>query len=157
MPVPPEVQKKIREMRARLKETERLAGTRPVGRPPREESEQPAEPPAEPAHALATLDTDAARVNQVFQWIVQGATEHDILEAMRQAWPQTAHAPLLLAAIDKIRDSSQIDAVTVLGFCVEATRDMYRRMVEIGDFAGALRAVKQLRDLAVKHGHIQRD
>ena len=145
MPVPPEVQKKIQEMRARLKETERLAGIRPVGRPPNETAEPQPEPASqEPAQPLALLQTDGARTNQVFQWIVQGATEFDIQEAMHQAWPDANHASLLLAAIEKIRESNQIDPHTVLGFCFEATRDLYRRMVEIGDFPGALRALKQL-------------
>lgn len=55
-----------------------------------------------------------------------------------------------MAAIAKVRGSGTIDADTVSGWCFEATRDMYRRMVEIGDFAGALRAVKQLAEFAKK-------
>jgi hypothetical protein len=91
--------------------------------------------------------SEAARVNQVYRWILEGATEFDILEAAQQAWPEAANAEILLAAISKIKESARIDGQTVAGFCVEATRDLYRRMVEIGDFPGALRAVRQLRDL----------
>jgi hypothetical protein len=153
MPVPPEVAEKIRQMRTRLAETERLAGIKPVGRPPSPASGYPAEPEpagvlAEPAPPLATLASEPARVNQVWHWILEGATEFDILEAMQQAWPEADHASLLVGAVGKIRESSRLDPTTVLGFCVEATRDLFRRMVEIGDFPGALRAIRQLRDLA---------
>jgi hypothetical protein len=55
---------------------------------------------------------------------------------------------LLLSAIEKIRESNEIDPQTVIGFCFEGTRDLYRRMVEIGDFPGALRALKQLAQFA---------
>ena len=87
-------------------------------------------------------------MNQVYHWIIEGATEYDIGEAMQQAWPDANHAGILLAAIEKIRESNEIDPHTVLGFCFEATRDLYRRMVEIGDFPGALRALKQLAQFA---------
>lgn len=149
MPVPAEVANKIKEMRARLQETERLAGIKPVGRPPREAAPEPPPPvPSEPAQPLATLSTLAGRMNQVYHWIIEGATEYDIGEAMQQAWPDADHAGILLAAIEKIRESNEIDPHTVLGFCFEATRDLYRRMVEIGDFPGALRALKQLAQFA---------
>ena len=146
--VPPEVAEKIRLMRARLQETERLAGIRPPGRPPSKEAEpEPAPVPTEAVPPLATLATAEARINQVFHWILEGATDYDITEAMRQAWPEADHATILLAAIDKIKESARINPQTVAGFCVEATRDLYRRMVEIGDFPGALRAIRQLKDL----------
>ena len=45
--------------------------------------------------------TDAARANQVYRWIIQGATEFDIREAMQQAWPDASHADILLSAIEK--------------------------------------------------------
>jgi hypothetical protein len=135
-------------MRARLAETERLAGIKPVGRPPREAEPEPLPAPAEPAPSPASLASEAARINQVWHWILEGATEFDILEAMQQAWPEADHAALLIGAVNKIRESSRLDPTTVLGFCVEATRDLFRRMVEIGDFAGALRAIRQLRELA---------
>ena len=68
--------------------------------------------------------------------------------AMAQAWPEANHGALIIAAITKIRESDTLDPDTVRGFCFEATRDLYRRMVEVGDFPGALRAIRQLRDLA---------
>jgi hypothetical protein len=134
-------------MRAKLQETERLAGIRPPGRPAREAPPAAEETTPETAQDLAALSTQAARANQALRWILEGASEYDILEAMQQAWPCADHAAILLAAVDQIRDASRMDRTVVAGFCAEATRDLYRRMVEIGDFAGALRAIRQLREL----------
>lgn len=88
------------------------------------------------------------QVNQVVKWILTGATEYDLTEAIQQAWPETKPQPLIVAAIENLRQAGDFDKQLVLGWCFEATRDLYRRMVEIGDFPGALRAVKQLTDLA---------
>jgi len=93
---------------------------------------------------------DPAKTNQVLKWILTGATEHDITEAIKASWPDAAARPLLVAAIEQLRDSADFDPQTVLGFCFEATRELYRRMIDIGDFAWALRAVKQLTEIAGK-------
>jgi hypothetical protein len=86
----------------------------------------------------------AARIEQVFKWIIAGHTEHDIAEAIHNQWPQEQPQSLIVAAVERIRGAGVLDAQTVLGWCFEATLDLHRRVVEIGDFAGALRAVKQI-------------
>ncbi|KKN09698.1 hypothetical protein LCGC14_1043960 [marine sediment metagenome] len=91
---------------------------------------------------------DPKQVDQVLKWIVMGATDHDVLEAIQQAWPDAKAKPLVVAAIERLRKAGSFDQQIVFGWCFEATRDLYRRMVEIGDFPGALRAIKQLTDLA---------
>ena len=104
--------------------------------------------PQAPGKDLAVIDDPPTKqVNQVFRWILSGASEHDIVEAIAAAWPDSDARPLIVAAVAKIAESASLDGNIVLGFCVESTRDLYRRMVEIGDFPGALRAIRQLRDL----------
>lgn len=51
------------------------------------------------------------------------------------------------AVMERLKDAADIEAEVLFGWCLESCRDLYRRMVEIGDFAGALRAVKQLAEL----------
>ena len=94
-----------------------------------------------------TVKCDQAHVEQVFRWILAGATEYDIDEAVRTAWPDVNPAPPIVEAIAKLREAGAFDQQVVFGWCFEATRDLYRRMVDIGDFPGALRAIKQLADL----------
>lgn len=72
---------------------------------------------------------------------------HDVEEAVRTSFPD-ADAQALLAAVEReLIEGADADPHVVKGWCVHAARDLYRRMVEIGDFAGALRAVKLLSDL----------
>ena len=66
---------------------------------------------------------DPPKLNQTVKWILSGATEHDIREAMLQAWPDDDLAALLLAAIAQIRQSAAVDSATVKGWCFEATSE----------------------------------
>ena len=92
--------------------------------------------------------TPEAKTEQVFKWILGGATDFDVVEAIAVSFPGDDPVLLLTAAIGKFRESAKMDADTVSGFCFAATRDLYRRMVEIGDFPGALKAIKQLRQFS---------
>lgn len=91
---------------------------------------------------------DPARVDQTVRWLLTGARDADVLEAIRTTWPDQALPPLLQAAVESLAKSAEFDATVVRGWCFEATKDVYRRMLEIGDLVGALRALKQLAELA---------
>lgn len=68
----------------------------------------------------------------------------------RPTWPDQDAAPLIVAAVARLADAGEFDGQVIVGWCMEAYRDLYRRMVEVGDFAGALAAVKRMQDLAMK-------
>lgn len=95
-----------------------------------------------------TSDQTPDQVNQVLKWILSGATERDVTEAVAISYPAADPQPLIVAAIGELRQAANCDPLTIRGFCIEATRELFRRMVEIGDFTGALRAVKQLSEIA---------
>jgi hypothetical protein len=83
-------------------------------------------------------------VETVVQWILTGARDNDVLEAIRAHWPDADPKPLIVSAITQLADAGEYDAAIVRGFCLEATKQLYRQMAELGDFAGALRAVQLL-------------
>ena len=56
----------------------------------------------------------------------------------------------MTAAVASLTEDGKTEAHVVRGWCFEATKSLYAQMVAIGDFAGALRAVKQLYELAGK-------
>lgn len=88
------------------------------------------------------------RVEQTVRWMLTGARDADVVEAIETTWPDQELRPLITAAVAQLAESGTFSRQVVRGWCFEATKDLYRRMVEIGDFAGALRAVKMLTDLA---------
>jgi hypothetical protein len=96
------------------------------------------------------LATPPDRIAQVFGWIVAGAAEHEIAEAIAANWPDAKAKPLIVAAMKRIAAGADADPGTVRGWCIEATRLIYQRAVEAGDLATALRAIRQLHDLAGK-------
>jgi hypothetical protein len=118
---------------------------------------------AEPTNLVPKTETpaaemsEAAKVHQVYNWILGGASDFDVIEAMHAAWPGESIKPLLKAAVRKMQEAASIDAATVVGFCFAATHDLYRRMVEIGDFTGALKALKQLETIATKYGSLAKE
>jgi len=98
--------------------------------------------------ALAVPPPDPKRVEQTVRWFITGARDADILEAIETTWPGQPWEPLIAAAVEQLAASAAFDRKVVRGWCFEATKDLFRRMTEIGDFAGALRAVKQMAELA---------
>lgn len=114
-------------------------------------SETTCETPADDAlPAIAKPSTDMTfleRVEQTIVWLLTGARESDVIEAIREMWPDQDIEPLTTAAINQLIESADVDPAAVRGWCFEATKHLYQKMVAIGDFAGALRAVKQLHEM----------
>ena len=96
----------------------------------------------------AVTPTDKAQ--QVVTWILEGNSDHAILEAIKEEWPEDDAAPLIAAALASLAESSSVDVEIVAGWCFQATRFVYQKMIETGDNSGALRAIKQLREMATK-------
>lgn len=88
----------------------------------------------------------SAQANQVVDWMLQGASGAQIIEAISEKFPDTKPGDLLRVAGEHFEKIANADTRLIRGWCYEATRDLYRRMLEVGDYANALRAVKQLRD-----------
>jgi len=88
------------------------------------------------------------RVEQTVKWLLTGARDADVVEAIRATWPDQKLQPLILAAVEQLAKAAEFDPDVVRGWCFEATKQLFQSMTAIGDFAGALRAVKQLAALA---------
>lgn len=91
---------------------------------------------------------DPAQVEQVRKWIVSGLSRHDIGELMREEFPGADGQQLLTAAIARINVSAYVGVDTIRGWRLEAYREVYRRAMESGDNGTALRAVKQILEMA---------
>lgn len=101
---------------------------------------------AKPAAEMAFEE----RVEQTVKWLLTGSRDADVVEAIRAHWPGQELQPLVTAAMQQLIEAGETEASAVRGWCFEATKSLYAQMVAIGDFAGALRAVKQLYELAGK-------
>jgi hypothetical protein len=93
---------------------------------------------------VATADP----LSQVYEWIVQGAAEHQIVDAIAKTWPDEEARPLIVPCMKKIAKNAEADPEAVRGWCFEATRYLYQQSIAAGNFAVALKAIKMLHDMA---------
>lgn len=116
-------------------------------RKPRQRRPGKRKPRANPT-AVIKADTPEAVLDRVIRWIVNGASEHQVCQEIAEAWPTTDARPLIVQAMTKIAENAQASPELVRGWCFEATREVYRLALATGRLSVALRAVKQLSDLA---------
>ena len=138
MPVAPKVSVKRKEIKKASAGSRKAGGIKP---------KPGITPSAQTNLVIQSHETKADKFNQVFKWIISGATEHDIGESIANTFPGDDPSILLMGGIALIREVSRLDPALVIGFCFESTKDIYRRAAEMNDFPSALRALRQLRDL----------
>lgn len=93
---------------------------------------------------------DPARVHQLRNWILDGASEHDISEAVKATWPDADAKPLIVAAIASLTKAGEVDPSLVRGWCIEATRKVYAAAVAVADHQTSLRAIRQIEEFAAR-------
>jgi hypothetical protein len=98
-------------------------------------------PPAAPADPRA----------QVIAWLLDGHRQNDIAEAIATRWPDADPAELTTAAVDHFAAAANYDLGVLVGFTLEAYRDLYRRMVALGDLPNAAKVLKELLATAAKY------
>lgn len=98
--------------------------------------------------SLAVIATPPPAVAQVFKWILEGQTEIDVRDAIAVKFPGEKADPLIIAAIKQFAAAGEFQPEIMLGWCDEAYREIYRRSMEAGDLAAALRAVRLRAQLA---------
>lgn len=96
---------------------------------------------------------DTEKVEQILKWMLAGESEFTIAQSMAEHWPHSPAGPLITAAVDQlVKSATENDETVVTGWCFQATRFVYQRQIEIGDYTGALRAIKQMAEFARKYG-----
>ncbi len=87
-------------------------------------------------------------VKQVITWILEGNSERDIREAIGTKFPGEDAQADLDAAVQEIISIGKEDPAFTRGWALAATRELTRKMIEVGDFANALRGIKQAATMA---------
>lgn len=97
---------------------------------------------------IATALTLEQKVSQIKQWFLEGQTAGHIQEAIAHHFPGDTAAALLAAAADSFAGSAKFSEAAIFGFIFEATREVFRCAFAAADYATALRALKQLKELS---------
>ncbi len=80
--------------------------------------------------------------------MLEGNRCEDVAEAIKANYPSADPGELIQKAGDHFGTVARADASVIRGWCLEAYRETYRKMVDIGDFANALKAIKELMNYA---------
>lgn len=93
---------------------------------------------------------DPARVEATVKILLTGTREYDVAQAVRELWPDQELGPLVVACGASLADAGRFEPDILRGWCVEASKAIYRRCIDAGEWAAALRAIKQIYEMAGK-------
>ena len=91
-----------------------------------------------------------ATLKAVLAWILAANDERDVREAIRKEFPDADEAAVLSAAVDELEAIGNESPEFTRGWALAATRELVRKMIEVGDYANAMRGIKQVNELAGK-------
>lgn len=81
---------------------------------------------------------------QVASAITQGNSIPDVVEFILSENSNTSKEEILSLAFEWFSSASNTPEEFHRGWCFEAYRELYRKMIEIGDYAGAVKCVKEI-------------
>lgn len=79
--------------------------------------------------------------------MLEGHSARDIDHAARHYWPRVNLEKIKGEIYDELALVAAADPDTLTGWCLEAYRELYRRMISTGDYSGAIRAVREIQNL----------
>jgi hypothetical protein len=85
----------------------------------------------------------------VLQWLITGASEHDIAEALRVKYPDADPRKTMAAVRERLAAEGNPDADALRGWVLASYRELYRRMLEVGDFDGARKVLKNITEVGL--------
>ena len=112
------------------------------------------DPPTSPAISTATCDPPAAdgpteaALAAALEWMTAGHDGARVREALASLHPRANPDAVLSLAVATLRDDGNLDPALLRGWALRCYRDIYRRQIEIGDFDGARKTLKELVALA---------
>ena len=89
-----------------------------------------------------------ATLKAVLAWILAANDERDVREAIRKEFPDADEAAVLSAAVEELEAIGNESPEFTRGWALAATRELVRKMIEVGDYANAMRGIKQVNELA---------
>lgn len=85
----------------------------------------------------------------VLQWLISGASEHDVVEALRAKYPGTDPGQVLAAVADHLAAEGNPSRDSLRGWVLISYRELYRRMLTVGDFDGARKVLKNITEVGL--------
>lgn len=99
--------------------------------------------------AVVPPPVDPERVEQTVKWFLAGEREFDVIVNAVKTWPDQDIKQLMAAVADHFLQMADIKNPAVIrGWAFGATQEVYRVALATNDPGAALRAIKQLMEIA---------
>ena len=97
-------------------------------------------------HALVEQQPPAPE--QVIAWLVSGASEGEIIQALEARYPGTDPAATLATVQAHLRAAGNPDADCLRGWMLLSYRRLYAEMLRVGDFSGCRQVLDSIGKIA---------
>jgi hypothetical protein len=88
-------------------------------------------------------------IKMVFDLLIQGQGTAEILQLLQDDPHTAADAGLIVEqALSNFLKAAKLPRAVRRGWCIEALRNLYYKLLAAGDHAGAIRAVKEIATLS---------
>lgn len=78
---------------------------------------------------------------------MDGHDEIAIRDALKQLHPDIDQDAALNEAVAELKEDGKVDPDVIRGWALRAFRDLYRRQLEIGDFDGCRKSMREILNL----------
>jgi hypothetical protein len=85
----------------------------------------------------------------VVDWLLTGASEHQVREALEQNYPDADANKIMASVKTHLAAAGNPDANAVKGWAIMAYRSLYQKMLATGDYDGCRKVIKEITLLAV--------
>lgn len=82
----------------------------------------------------------------VIEWLISGAGEDEIVRSLRQKFP-TVDVRKTIAKVQEDLAAEGENVAAIRGWALVSYREIYRRMLQDGDLAGAAKVLRYITDL----------
>lgn len=80
----------------------------------------------------------------VISWLLRGANEQQISEALRAEYPRARHDATMAAVQEHLAAAGQPDPDAVRGWALLSLRQLYQKQLEAGDFDGCRKSISEI-------------
>ena len=91
---------------------------------------------------------EVSAVREASRLLIEGVSDADTLDDLAAKFPGVDARRVLAVVVEQLSQAARCDREVVVGFALEAYREIYRQALERGELAEALKAVKELVSLA---------
>jgi len=107
------------------------------------ETLQPEPPPSKPGDGELS-----ERAAIALKMLLDGQSERTVRKAIAAQWADADAEQIMGEVFDHLVQSARIDRDALLGWTMQAARELYRKAVEAKDIEAALKVLKEIRQLA---------